>query len=87
MPVHRIVCWVQCSLPCVSIPGLGSHAPDPMAIGGGRYSHERLLAKEDKNRWKPSWKSPRLSLRGEWGIAVRTQWQSGLNSGNGLAEK
>ena len=48
----------------------------------GTFSLERLFAKEDKNRKKPLWKSPRLSLWGRNGIAVRTKWQSGIGFGN-----
>ena len=46
------------------------------AIGGPLLS-EILSAKEAKEADRLQWKSPRLSLRGREGIAVRTKWQSG----------
>ncbi len=74
---------VQRSLPCVSSSGKGKlcvRAPWPW--GAGRYSLERLLAKEDKNRRSLLWKSPRLLETDGYGIAVRLEWQSGSGSGN-----
>ena len=44
------------------------------AIGGPLLS-EILSAKEAKEADRLQWKSPRLSLRGREGIAVRTKWQ------------
>ena len=56
--------------------------PRAMALAAGRYSLERLLAKEDKNRKGPLWKTPRLSEMGGSGIAVRLKWQSGSGCGD-----
>ena len=50
------------------------------AIGGPLLS-EILSAKEAKEADRLQWKSPRLSLRGRRGIAVRTKWQSGNADG------
>ena len=74
---------VQCSLPCVSRSGKGKlSVRGPWPWAGGRYSLERLFAKEDKNRKSPLWKSPRLSEMGGSGIAVRLEWQSGSGCGD-----
>ena len=74
---------VQCSLPCVSRSGKGKlSVRGPWPWAGGRYSLERLFAKEDKNRKGPLWKSPRLSEMGGSGIAVRLEWQSGSGCGD-----
>ena len=74
---------VQCSLPCVSRSGKGKlSVRGPWPWAGGRYSLERLFAKEDKNRKSPLWKSPRLSEMGGSGIAVRLKWQSGSGCGD-----
>ena len=74
---------VQCSLPCVSRSGKGKlSVRGPWPWAGGRYSLERLLAKEDTNRKSPLWKSPRLSEMGGSGIAVRLKWQSGSGCGD-----
>ena len=39
------MCWVQCSLPCVNNSGLGSYAPEPMAIGNGDIPMKDYLQK------------------------------------------
>ena len=39
---------------------------------------ETMFAKEDKSLWVLQWKTPRLSVLGRQGIAVRTKWQSGI---------
>ena len=68
-PASRRERCVQRSLPCVSSSGTGKlsvRAPWPWRAG--RYSLERLLAKEDKNRSGPLWKSPRLSIRMNTGL-------------------
>ena len=54
------------------------------AIGGPLLS-EILSAKEAKEADRLQWKSPRLSLRGREGIAVRTKWQSGRTDGQRCA--
>ena len=82
-PALRRERCVQCSLPCVSRSGKGKlSVRGPWPWAGGRYSLERLFAKEDKNRKSPLWKSPRLSEMGEFGIAVRLEWQSGSGCGD-----
>ena len=78
---------VQRSLPCVSRSGKGKlSVRGPWPWAGGRYSLERLFAKEDKNRKSPLWKSPRLSEMGGSGIAVRLKWQSGSGCGDAPQE-
>ena len=57
-----------------------------MAMESIRLPLETVFAKEDKNRFGLSWKSPRLSHGGQTRFAVRTKWQSGPGSGNGPAE-
>ena len=43
---------------------------------------ETMFAKEDKSLWVLQWKTPRLSVLGRQGIAVRTKWQSGIYVGD-----
>ena len=59
---------VQCSLPCVNRSGKRSDASGLMALRSGRYLFERLFAKEDRNRKKPLWKAPRLSVWADMGL-------------------
>ena len=54
----------------------------PAGVNGGPLLSEILSAKEAKEADRLQWKSPRLSLRGREGIAVRTKWQSGPAVGN-----
>ena len=54
----------------------------PLAGGTGRSLPETCSAKEANETDGLWWKSPRLSLRGRRGIAVRTKWQSGSTFGN-----
>ena len=72
---------------CLDV-GMANERPGRMGSGRSRSApllSETMAAKEAKEADRLWWKSPRLSLRGKKGIAVRTKWQSGPVSGNAAA--
>ena len=65
----------------MDIPGLGSYASDPMAIGEGDISMKGYLQKRIGTGGRR--RGNHLGCRkGRQGIAVRTQWQSGIGVGD-----
>ena len=67
-----------CRVACLAwVCGERGQAKRFMAMEFSLLLLETMPAKEAKNRIASQWKTPRLSLPGGQGIAVRTQWQSG----------
>ena len=61
----------------------GQAAEPPAGATGGPLLFETRSAKEAKEMDGLGWKTPRLFMGSESGIAVRTQWQSGSAIGDG----